>query len=101
MASCSVCKERTDSLNEVDIANELVGDSEHRLRMLRKFQLITIVLQFVLSDLCIIVILSCFHNGSIFGPRWPEKRPQGIEFVNFSGGACPQPPLAKLCSRTL
>ena len=73
MASCSGCKERTDSLNEVDNTNELVGDSEHRLRMFGKFQLITIVLQFVLSDLCIIIILSCFHNGSIFGPRLPEK----------------------------
>ena len=33
-----VHKERTDSLNEVDIANELVVDSEHRLRMFGKFQ---------------------------------------------------------------
>ena len=33
-----VHKERTDSLNQVDIANELVGDSEHRLRMFGKFQ---------------------------------------------------------------
>jgi len=33
-----VHKERTDALNEVDIANELVGDSEHRLRMFGKFQ---------------------------------------------------------------
>ena len=48
-------------------------------------------LQFVLSDLCIIIILSCFHNGSIFGPRWPEKRSQGIEFVNFPGGMPPDP----------
>ena len=33
-----VHKERTDSLNEVDIANELVGDSDHRLRMFGKFR---------------------------------------------------------------
>lgn len=33
-----VHKERTDALNEVDIANELVGVSEHRLRMFGKFQ---------------------------------------------------------------
>ena len=33
-----VHKERTDSLNAVAIANELVGDSEHRLRMFGKFQ---------------------------------------------------------------
>ena len=33
-----VHKEPTDSLNEVDIANELVGDSDHRLRMFGKFQ---------------------------------------------------------------
>ena len=33
-----VHKERTDSLNEVNNANELVGDSEHRLRMFGKFQ---------------------------------------------------------------
>ena len=33
-----VHKERTGALNEVDIANELVGDSEHRLRMFGKFQ---------------------------------------------------------------
>ena len=33
-----VHKECTDSLNEVDIVNELVGDSEHRLRMFGKFQ---------------------------------------------------------------
>ena len=33
-----VHKERTDALKEVDIANELVGDSEHRLRMFGKFQ---------------------------------------------------------------
>lgn len=33
-----VHKEGTDTLNEVDIANELVGDSEHRLRIFGKFQ---------------------------------------------------------------
>ena len=33
-----VHKERTDSLNYIGIANELVGDSEHRLRMFGRFQ---------------------------------------------------------------
>ena len=33
-----VHKERTEALNEVDVANELVGDSEHRLRTIGKFQ---------------------------------------------------------------
>ena len=37
-----VHKERTHSLNEVDIANKLVGDSEHRLTMFGKFQYIRI-----------------------------------------------------------
>ena len=32
-----VHKECTDALNEVDIANELVGDCEHRPRMFGKF----------------------------------------------------------------
>ena len=33
-----VHKERTDSLNHIGIANELVGDSEPRLRMFGRFQ---------------------------------------------------------------
>ena len=32
-----VHKGRTNALNEVDIGNEFVGDSEHRLRMFGKF----------------------------------------------------------------
>ena len=32
-----VHKERIKALNEVDIGKEVVGDSEHRLRMLGKF----------------------------------------------------------------
>ena len=32
-----VHKERTDLLNIIDIANEFVSDSEHRLRLFGKF----------------------------------------------------------------
>ena len=33
-----VHKDRTDLLNEIDVANEFVGDSEHRLWLFGKFK---------------------------------------------------------------
>ena len=33
-----VHKDRTDLLNEIEVANEFVGDSEHRLRLFGNFK---------------------------------------------------------------
>jgi len=69
-----VHKEGKDSLNQVDITNDLVGDSEHRLRMfglyihaVYMYIAFIIVLCFVLSSFCTknMLLVLC--------PEWLEK----------------------------
>ena len=35
----------------------------------------------------------CSYYGSATVPKWPQKQSQSIQFLKFSGGACPQTPL--------
>lgn len=83
-----VHKDVTDTLELKDIANEFIGDSEHRLK---------IFLCFLLS-LVFFVIMVAMHCYKFCTENSRMDHYRGCRFQNFSGGACPQTSLDTVCT---